>query len=455
MDGANGNKAIQIKHAVVLGGSIAGLLTAHVLSRHAERVTIIDRDTFPALGEPRKGVPQSRQLHGLLAGGRRALEAMFPDFAEGLRARGALDIDVGTAGDFLVAGRALPRHETGLRCFLISRPLLEGHIRELVLAHANVTAREQWVAQGLLGDRSAVTGVRITRLHSGQTEELAADLVLDATGRGSRMPDWLTHLGVKPAQEERMTVNLNYSSFIVERKPEHLSGQPVWIDNPHPSSHRAGAALALEGDRYIVALTGYLDEPLPDDYDGAIAFARTLRKPGLYELLCATRPLSDVSKMRFASSQRRRYERLNDMPSGVLVTGDAFCSFNAVYGQGMTVAALEARALDACLTAGTSDLFLRFSRAAATLVDVPWSIVVGGDYAFEGVQGERPRSVRLMNAFMDRLVQIAPDDTVVSTAFMKVMHMCAPPSTLFAPKILWRLMKPRGPVLSALRDQLV
>ncbi|HET8931784.1 MAG TPA: FAD-dependent monooxygenase [Polyangiales bacterium] len=444
------------KHAVVLGGSMAGLLAANVLARHFERVTLFERDTFPAGAEPRKGVPQSWQLHGLLAGGRRALEALFPDFGAELLARGAHDVDVGTCGKFLVAGTPLPHHETGLRCFVMSRPLLESYVRERVLAASNIQVRQACVAQNLVGDRHAVTGVMIRDASSQQQELVRTDLVVDATGRGSRLPEWLSELGAQAPEEERVTVNLHYTSFYIRRDRQHLGGDNIWIDNPHPSSRRAGAALAVEGDRFVVGLTGYLNEPMPQDYAAAIDFTKTLRGSALHDLLRSSEPVSELRTMRFAASQRRRYERLTAAPQGLLVAGDALCCFNSVYGQGMTVAALEASALDACLRAGTDDLFKRYQRAAAKLVDVPWSIVVGGDYAFEGVVGKRTLTTRAMNAFMNKLTQAAPHDPEISRAFMNVMHLCAPPSSLFVPNILWRIFSsqtsPRLHAISASRE---
>jgi len=430
------------KHAVVLGGSIAGLLAAHVLSRHFERVTLVERDTFPALGEPRKGVPQSHQLHGLLAGGRRALEGLFPDFATGIKALGAHDVDVGTCGEFLMAGEPMVVGETGLRCFVMSRPLLEGYVRERVLAAENIHVRQGCVANKLVGNRRAVQGVMLSDARTQHSEMLSADLVVDATGRGSHLPEWLTELGAQAPEEERVTVNLHYTSFYIRRDPAHLNGDLIWIDNPHPSSRRAGAALAVEGDRFVVALTGYLNEPMPKDYAGAIEYAKTLRGPALFELLRTSEPVSELRAMRYAASQRRRYERLRGAPRGLLVVGDALCSFNAVYGQGMTVAACEALALDECLRARTDNLFERYQRAAAKLVDVPWSIVVGGDYAFDGVEGKRTLSIRAMNAFMNKLTRATTTDAEVTRAFLSVMHLCAPPTALFAPGILRRVFLP-------------
>jgi hypothetical protein len=148
--------------------------------------------------------------------------------------------------------------------------------------------------------------------------------------------------------------------------------------------------------------------------------------------------------MRFAASQRHHYERLHAAPRGLLVTGDAACSFNAVYGQGISVAAREAVALDACLRTGADHIFSRYQRAAAALVDVPWSIVVGGDYAFEGVKGKRTLSVRMMNKYLARLTHVAASDADVSRAFLEVMHLCAPPSSLFAPGILRRVISGKG-----------
>lgn len=435
--------AIQTKHAVVLGGSIAGLLAANVLARHFGRVTLVERDVFPEPNEPRKGVPQSRQLHGLLAGGRRVLESMFPEFPAGISARGAVDVDVGLCGDFLLGGRPMPRFESGLRCFMMSRPLLETYVRELALARDNIETLERCVVEGLAGDRANVRGVLIRNADAQEVQTLDADLVIDATGRGSRLPQWLESLGVAPPAEERVIVNMHGTSFTIRRKPAHLAGNLFWIDNPHPPSHRTGAALAIEGDRFVVGLTGYLDEPMPKDYEGALEFTRGLRGPGLYELLRDSEAVSEFSTVRFAASQRRRYERLRSFPRGLLVCGDALCSFNPLYGQGMTVAALEGEALDACLRAGTERLFERFSRAAAKLVDVPWSIVVGGDYAFEGVAGERTLPVRARNAFMNRLMQVAVEDEVVCGVFIAVMQMCAPPTALFAPGILRRVFFPR------------
>jgi hypothetical protein len=233
------------------------LLSAHVLARHFARVTLVERDSFPAPGEHRKGVPQSWQLHGLLAGGRRALEALFPSIGAGLLERGAHDNEEGTGGSLLVAGRPLPRGETGLRCFLMSRPLLEGYVRERVLAAHNIEVREACVAQQIAGDRHALTGVIIQNSHTLERSTLQADLVVDATGKGSHMPEWLERIGADVPLQERVDVNLHYTSFYIRRDPQrHLRGDYFWIDNPHAPSLRAGAALANEGDRFVVGLTG-------------------------------------------------------------------------------------------------------------------------------------------------------------------------------------------------------
>lgn len=140
--------------------------------------------------------------------------------------------------------------------------------------------------------------------------------------------------------------------------------------------------------------------------------------------------------MRFKASQRRRYEKLTRFPEGLLVMGDALCSFNPAYGQGMSVAALEARLLDRCLSEGKTPLFRIFFAEAARLIDVPWSIVVGGDLGFDEVQGLRSSSTWLTNRFQSRLIRAATRDSDVVKAFTKVMHMVEPQCTFFSPRIL-------------------
>lgn len=423
------------RHAVVLGASIAGLLAARVLSEHFDKVTLVERDALPSGPESRKGVPQDRQLHGFLAGGVAALEQLFPGFITRMQQSGAEYIDVARVGFFTIGGVPLPIYDSGVRGLLASRPLLEALMRELVLARDNVTLRESCVVRGLCASGRTIQGVRVSRRDPPHVEEtLAGDLVVDATGRGSRIMSWLSDLSFARPREEIVRANLTSATCTIRRRKDHLGGQSGFVVSATPPSLRSGAALAIEGDRYIVSMTTYLGEPAPKTHEEMIAFARTLPVSGLYDLLRDAHPLSEPAIYRDRESRRRYFEELHDFPDGLVVVGDAVCNFNPLYGQGVTVAAREAQELDAWLRQGAPPR--AFFRAAARLLDTPWSTIVSGDLQWPGVEGRRSASSHLLNGYMERLMRAAGRDHDTATVLLRVIHLLAPPSTLFAPKVV-------------------
>lgn len=435
---------LQKQHAVVIGGSMAGLLAARVLAQHFERVTVLERDELVS-GAPeqrlvpaRKGVPQGRHLHVLLSAGLSALSRLLPDFLEQAALRGARTADIGQLGTLYLSGVLIPQLMTGSKTMSLSRPALEQLVRALVCRHHNIELRAGEQVKGLLGDKAAITGVRLAE------SELSADLVVDATGRGSRMPGWLEQLGLLSAREELVRSRVTYTSCTIRRRPEHLGGDLGWVITPMPPHTRVGAAQALEGDRFVITLTSYLGEPGPTDFAGMIEYARSLPYPGLYELLRNAEPLSEVVQMQDPMSRRRRYEGLARFPEGLLVFGDALCNFNPAYGQGMSVAALEAEALQRCLQAGTRKLGRRFFAAAAKIVDAPWMLATGSDFQWPKVEGKRPFGTPLLNAYVARVIRTAGRDAVVADRLLRVMHLLVPPQQLFAPTILRRVLVPRA-----------
>jgi len=287
-----------------------------------------------------------------------------------------------------------------------------------------------------------VTGARIRR-GDGPEEELTADLVVDATGRGSRMPTWLKEFGiVRRVREEIVRPDISYTSCYIRRRPEHLGGENLWMFAPAAPHAKGGAALAVEGDRYVVSLTSYFGQVCPPDYESMIAFAKELPVKGLADLLLDTEPVSDCVTMRDPTSVWRHYEEVEGFPQGLLPYADAYCHFNPQYGQGMTIAAQEALLLERCLDeGGTDDLFKRFAPGAARLCDVPWSIVVGGDLEFEGVEGKRTPMMPIFSKFFKRVLRASLVRPDVAAALHKTLHLIEPPRTaLFAPSILAQVM---------------
>jgi 2-polyprenyl-6-methoxyphenol hydroxylase-like FAD-dependent oxidoreductase len=414
--------------AVVLGGSMAGSLAARVLSESYEDVLVLDRDVLLGVTTPRRGTPHTRHAHGLHARGQRVLEDFFPGFTEDLRTSGA---PVGDLGEmrWYFNGLRLPYTHTGLVSVTPTRPVLENHVRTRVAALPNVTYLEQHDILGLVStsDNSRVVGVRV-RDAEGTEKVLRADLVLDATGRGSRTPAWLEQLGYARPSEDRVKIGLAYTTRFYRRPPGSFTD--TWSINP--------VALSDE-DTCIVSLTGILGDHPPTDPEGFLAFAKSLPVPDVYDGIKDAEPLDDATSFGFPASVRRRYEHLTAFPAGLLVLGDAICSFNPVYGQGMSVAAWEAFTLREHLRAGEVDQYAYF-RDIGQVVDAPWAVSASGDLAFPGVEGERTPEIEQGNAFMGLLQYAASKDQEIVKAFMRVAGLIDPPTALMDPELVQRVL---------------
>ncbi len=429
------------EHAVVLGGSLAGLAAAAALAERFHRVTIVERDTLQGADAYRRGVPQGRHLHVLLPAGRMGLAELLPGVVDDLRARDARVIDA-TDVRFHIAGGSLLLDDADLDIVSATRPLLESVVRDRVRAQPGVRFLEGQDARGLLTtpDRSRVTGVRLGSRDSNTEDTLPGDLVVDATGRNSRSPHWVADLGYPSPDEERLQVGVHYTTRQFRREPGDLERcQAVMVTIP-PEDRRGGALLAVEGDRWLVTLIGLLGERPPADLDGFVEYARTLWVADLHEVVAAAEPLGEASTGGFPGYVRRRYDRLQRFPDRYVVTGDAMCSLNPVYAQGMSAAIGEASALGQVLDRhGLDGVGPRFFQRTRRTVDAAWTMATGADLGYPGVQGPRPARWRLMNAYINRLLRVAHRDPVVAKAFMAVNGMVAPPQHLMRPRIVSRV----------------
>lgn len=420
-------------HVLVMGGSLAGLLAARVLSGHFARVTIVERDVFPADGGQRRGVPQGRHAHGLLFGGSEILENLFPGFRASVGEAGGLTGDVVNDARWFIAGGCLSRFPSGFEGLHVSRPFLEARVRERVLALENVRAEQGREVRQLIHSGGRVTGADL----GGET--IPADLVVDATGRGSRTPQWLEAMGYERPAEERVEIALSYTTRMFHRRSTDLDGDTAAIIPPDPAGKRGGVILALEGDRWVVTLTGHFGNCAPADLPGFLEYARSLPAPYIHDVIRDAEPVGEPASARFPASLRRRYEKLEKFPEGYLVIGDAISSFNPVYGQGMTVAAKEAVVLGSCLAAGGERLAEGFFPRAAALVDVPWAIAAGNDLRMKEATGRRSPVSRFLNWYMERLHRAAHRDPVPALAFHRVGNLLDPPQSLLHPRVVLRV----------------
>lgn len=433
--------------AIVLGGSMGGLLAARVLSDQFREVIVVDRDQLDEAGrDPRPSVPQGRHAHGLVARGQQILQQLFPDLTEELTAAGITPGDFGADIDWYFNGRLLSTEPTGLLSVPATRPVLEYHVRKRVLAIDNVVFRQRHDIVELCTDpsRGRVTGVRVqARGDDGQREELTADLVVDSTGRGSRMPTWLESMGYPRPLQERIKMGLAYTTAHFELDHDPFGDKIAIIVVATPDFPRGALLYRLPGhtDRVELSLTGVLGDHPPVDPEAFLEFARSLPVPHIYQAVRSAKPLDRPVMHQFPASVRNRYEDLSSFPAGLLVLGDAVCSFNPVYGQGMTVAALEAMTLGRLLAEGTVPSGQTFFRAISTDIDNPWQFAAGADLGYAGVEGPRTPKVRFANAYVARLHAGAVSDPRLTTAFIRAAGLVDSPAALMRPATAWRVLR--------------
>ncbi|HKX83777.1 MAG TPA: hypothetical protein VJL58_06145, partial [Pyrinomonadaceae bacterium] len=271
-------------------------------------------------------------------------------------------------------------------------------------------------------------------------ESIEADLVVDAGGRGSKTPSWLRELGFEAPFEEKVEVQLSYTTRIFKRHDQQLGKDKVVVIAPTPSGKRGGVIIAQENGRWMVTLFGHFGITAPVDLKGFIDFAKTLPSPDIYDLLREAEPVDDACTIRYPASTRRRYEKLSMFPEGFLVFGDAICSFNPIYGQGMTVAAMQAIALQDALVATDRGLAKRFFKKASRIIDNPWKIAVGADLRMPETPGRRSLATRFINRYIAEVHKCAHTDRRTARAFVRVAQLLEEPSSLMRPRILLRVL---------------
>lgn len=447
------------RRAVVLGASLGGLLAARVLVEHFDEVVLLERDVLPREPAPRKGTPHAVHPHGLLARGRLILEDLFPGFTEAMTARGGLLGDLQRDAAFDVSRRRFATGVAGLPALGASRLAIEAEVRQRVLARAGVrcVTDVDVLAPRLAAGRAVAARYRErTAANQGRPveHEIAADLIVDCTGRGSHMPQWLRDWGYAAPAEERVDIGICYTSAYFRRTGACALGPgldkvaafgAVTNEQPRPGVVIAQEPAADGVPRWVVGVGGFAGDHAACTLEAMRERAADIGSPELVKITHEGELIGEVMRYTVPHSLRRHYEKLARFPEGLLVLGDALTSFNPIYGQGMTVAACEALALRDELARGPQALAARFFRAAAKVVDIPWQLAVGGDLSIDKVPGKRPLAVRIVNAYIGRLYRVAPEDAVVSAQFQKVVHMLEGPQALFAPGMLWRvLVKGRG-----------
>ncbi|WP_078888935.1 FAD-dependent monooxygenase [Streptomyces sclerotialus] len=454
------------RHAVVIGGGLAGLLSAHVLTRHAAEVTLVERDRLPAQApDHRPGVPQGRHPHILLESGQQALDSLLPGFSGQLRAAGSPR--VGLPADMVQwQERWFARLPAMQTIFTGSRAQLEQLVRERVFADAALRVLDGTDVVGLTGDAARVHGVVLRERGNGARRVLDADLVVDASGRGSHADRWLTGIGAEPAAEERLDTGLAYASRLYRDTRGELTRDGVagreggrstdalaYYVFPSPAHPNGGGILPVEDGRHLAILFGLRGDEPPTDGEGFLRYAASrLPHPFIHDWLTHSEPLSPVHGFRKTANVRRRYDRPGRRPAGFLAVGDALCTFNPIYGQGMAVAALTAVALrDALADPRRTPTTLRVQRALLNASRQAWDISAGADKSMPGAVGDRamtrtPLAQRPGNWYLGRVQRHYATEPVAAAAFRSVLDLSSPFTALFAPRVARAvLLRPAPP----------
>jgi 2-polyprenyl-6-methoxyphenol hydroxylase-like FAD-dependent oxidoreductase len=437
-------------HALVIGGSMAGLCAARVLADAFDRVTIVERDLVPADGSERAGVPQARHVHALLERGRRELDALFPGFDDRLRAAGAHFLDFGLEFAFLRELGWQPRKPSPYKAWFASRSLIEASARVGLAGSRAVRLVERQSVTGLLADgngHARVRGVRLQARDGGATAEIPADLVVDASGRASHATDWLRTLGLTPPEETVVNSFTGYATRWYRVPPPGRWPRSWWwrgcgVDPVAPGHMTAGMLVPVEGDRWIATIAGISRHYPPVDEAGWLDAVRGLRSPIMAEALALAEPVSPIHANREMENRFRHYERWQERLDGFVALGDAACKFNPVYGQGITSAVVCARLLGEAIAATgpkSPDLPRRFFRRQARFLEEPWSLAVGADFRFEATEGPRPPLAAVTRSYMDALFSLSFEDDGIRDTLVDVIHMMRPATALFAPALAARV----------------
>ena len=430
--------------ALVIGGSIAGLLSARVLADYFKQVIILDRDRLPETPQARRGVPQSVQPHVLFTKGYHILEEFFPHIGKQLRDHGALTIDWGREFKHYVEGcwgleTEAPTDIVSVTC---SRYLLEWAIRQELSQLPGITILEQSKVIGLLYDAAAnrVTGVKLN-----SAEPVTADLVVDASGRSSQAPQWLEQVAQTAVPETVVNPHLGYVTRRYQ-SPDNLKSnwKVLLISQTPPDDTRLGYLARIENGELIATLGGYSKDFPPLDDQGFLKFAESLAQPDFYRAIADATPTSPIYAHRATANRLRHYEQIK-LPAGFVTLGDAVCALCPVYGQGMTVSALGAKTLQEWLDKSSPDKLdnNRFQQQLAKSNSFHWMMATSQDSRFPSTVGRINKEGivnQLITGYMNRLLRKSAVEPRLHVMFMEVAHLLRSPLSLYHPAVIWQVL---------------
>ncbi|XSG76049.1 FAD-dependent oxidoreductase [Herpetosiphon llansteffanensis] len=431
-------------HALVIGASISGLATAHILSHYFAQVTIIERDRLPESIEVRAGLPQARHLHLLLMRGAHELERLFPGIGQALVAQGAQDIDLMHDYRYLMAGGWAKPHQSTHRTISASRPLYDWVLLQRLRQNPKIRIESQTDVLGLVGDLRHVRGINTKRRDTGVEQQFLAEMIVDCSGRSSKLDQWLQALGSPQVPETSVASNIGYCSRIYAKPAGWNEWKGLFVRQQPLVNPRGAILTEIEGERWIVTCGGFNQAKPPLEEGEWLNWLKQLRSPIMYELLSQAQALSPLVGFGRTENRQRHYEQIA-MPAGIVALGDAVCAFNPIYGQGISNATIGALLLDQQLKQqdrGAAAWGQRFQQALAKSNLFPWSLAVGEDARYNP-SVKRSFGATLRRHYFDQINLATSSNPVVLNRFTPVVHMTASPTELLRPSMLWQVIKGR------------
>ncbi|HJT10146.1 MAG TPA: 2-polyprenyl-6-methoxyphenol hydroxylase-like oxidoreductase [Candidatus Nitrosotalea sp.] len=429
------------EHAIVIGGSISGMISAQILSKYFKKVTIIEKDDNLDSQTLRKSVPHAIHPHILLAKGIDILSSIFPDFIHDIAISGAVRADISKDSEHFVGHDWQPRFKSSLVCYFCSRRLLESIIKKQISKNDKINFICGIIVMGLVSKNEKITGVKIKK--SDQSYEngiLHGDLIIDASGKNSKTIEWLSSLGYEKPEEIHVDSMIGYASryYKIPQLADRETKLTIIFNKP-PHFPKMGGIISIEDDKWLVGLYSIgKDLPSTNEMD-FLEFSKNLAHSKVYDMIKNAEPLSQIYGYRMKGGRRIMYENLSSWPTNFLVIGDAVCTFNPFYGQGMTVAALGGLVLDNCLKKYLSKTNFgnTFQKKLSKINSRPWLLATGEDFRWPTTIGDRPNIlVKLIQRYADKVLEITPHSKRATKSFQSMMHMRQTPLSLFHPTIL-------------------
>lgn len=425
---------ISRNHAVVVGGSIAGLITAAVLTKHFKKVTLIDGDTLGSNLEARKATPQGHHVHGLLSSGWEAVKEIFPGIDKELMDQGAHWVHFGNEFRWHHFGKVKAQFDEPMYGPFMSRACLEAALYKRVSSFENLEVMQQCKVAKIFGAADNIEGIKTDK-----GDEILADLLIDASGRRSNTAKGLEELGVKPIRKKTLAAGLRYCSFRFIPSPDFEHTWKALFVTPKPPVTKAAAIFPIADGQWLVTVSGRENDVMPTNLQEFIEYTEQLHTPEVREALEGAKAVSTLKHFRYKESRHFCYEEA-DMPKNLVVLGDAYCSFNPIFGQGMTVCALEAKALDTELFKRSFDSNV-FYKSVSKIVGQAWDMITVEDMRHKYLHEKVPFKIKLRQWISAKVYDKTSEDPVLNKMLYEVIHFTRPASDLRTFSVLWKVLR--------------